>query len=178
METTTTILLDRWKAYRGIQSDNGASVALHIERATVSGWRHGKSHANTESAAKMAEDLKLDVLAVLASIEADRARSPEAQRIWARFGKPAFMALLVGLALPGPPPPLPAKLAELPVITAHYAKSPRGRRRPIGSVNPKRVFGGWNEAESKRHLSGAARPRCRPRSATPAPGQRWSAGTS
>lgn len=154
METTTTILLDRWKAYRGLQSDNAAAVALHIERATVSGWRHGKSHANTESAAKMAEDLKLDVLAVLASIEADRARSPESRRIWARFGKPAFMALLVGMALPGPPPPLDRD------VSGHYAKwrkrvpksqrSGPGRKRRRRQPLKKRFSCGWSAEGSER----------------------------
>lgn len=101
MQNTTLALLDRYKASCGFRSDNEAAIALGIERATVSGWRHGKSHAAPESAAKMAQTLSIDVLAVLASIEADRARTPEARRIWARFGKGAFMALLLGFPMAG-----------------------------------------------------------------------------
>lgn len=150
MTTTTLLLLDRWKAHKGIESDCAAAAALKITRATVSGWRHGKSHMSVISAEKMASDLKLDVLAVLCAMEADRAHAEGTRKIWARFGRAAFMALMVGLSAqvqavaPRPEPGYD--------VTPHYAKwrkrvpksqrSPKRRPRPRRAVPKRRVVVG------------------------------------
>lgn len=127
MQTTTVLLLDRWKARYSVTSDNQAAIRLGVTRATVSSWRHWKSHAEAPVAARMASDLRVEVLPVLAAIEADRARTDDARRIWARYGKGAFMALLVGVALAEPPAPALAQAPELAHVTPHYAKRRRGR---------------------------------------------------
>lgn len=134
MKSTTNVLLDRWKAAQGIQSDNQAAIRLGITRATVSSWRHEKSHAEAVIAAKMVKALEVDLLAVLASIEADRARNEETRRVWARFGKGAFMALLVGFSLAGPTRAavLPSQQSA-PLGTDHPIMRSRRRRprRPV-----------------------------------------------
>lgn len=97
--TTTTRLLDRWKAARGITSDNAAAQALGISRQAVSRYRKGAAQADVEIAARMAEDLGLDTLGTLAAIQADRETRPGAAAVWRRYGKGAFMALALGLSV-------------------------------------------------------------------------------
>lgn len=97
-ETTTSKLLDAWKTKRNIESDAAAALALGAAKNTVSQWRNGLRHANAAMAARMAKDIGLDELRVLAAIEADRTKGDD-QRIWARHGKSAFMALLVGFTV-------------------------------------------------------------------------------
>lgn len=150
MTTTTLLLLDRWKAYKGLESDCAAAGALKITRATVSGWRHGKSHMSVVSAEKIAVDLKLDVCSTLCALEADRAHSETTRKVWARYGKAAFMALLMGLSFQVAavaPPPKPGL-----DVSPHYAKwrkrvpksqrSPKRRPRPRRAAPKKRVVVG------------------------------------
>lgn len=99
METTTTALLDRWKQAKGLGSDYAAAKALGVSQGTLSNWRHGRSHADVELAAKMAEALGLDTLGTLAAIQADRETRPGAAAVWRRYGKGAFMALALGMSV-------------------------------------------------------------------------------
>lgn len=99
METTTTALLDRWKRAQGLGSDYAAAKALGVSQGTLSNWRHGRSHADVELAAKMAEALGLDTLGTLAAIQADRETRPGAAAVWRRYGKGAFMALALGVSV-------------------------------------------------------------------------------
>lgn len=129
METTTVLLLDRFKALKGFGSDNQVAVDLGLSRATVSGWRHGKSHAEPVTVEKLAVFLGLDVLSVLAAVEADRAKNEQTRRLWSRYGKGAFMALAMGLSTLGTVAianPNPGNLGE--DGTSHYAKSRRYRK--------------------------------------------------
>lgn len=97
--STTVRLLDAWKAKKQLPSDNQAALALGLTRATVSGWRHGKSHASAAPAAQMANDLGLNELAVLAAIEADRTFNGDDRRVWQKHGRAAFMSLFLGLTV-------------------------------------------------------------------------------
>ena len=128
--TTTIKLLDAWKSHRLIVSDNAASIALGVKRQTISSWRHGKAHASPAFASKMATELKLDELSVLAAIEADRAYDGDDRRVWQRHGRAAFMALLLGVSL-GLLPSQPGHASQRPVsplepvpehVMPHYAK--------------------------------------------------------
>lgn len=92
-------LLDAWKAKMGAASDNAAAIKLGVQRQAISRWRAGLSHASPTYAARMAQDLGMDELRVLASIEADRAYNGEDKRVWQKHGRSAFMALLVGLSV-------------------------------------------------------------------------------
>ncbi|MBD9377924.1 hypothetical protein [Pseudoxanthomonas sp. PXM04] len=99
MESTTVRLLDAWKAKHAIESDYAAAKELGVTHGTPSNWRAGRSHAKAALAARMARDLGLEELAVLAAIEADRAHEGEDRRVWQRHGRAAFMALLLGLSV-------------------------------------------------------------------------------
>ena len=128
-KTTTQALLARWKAAKGYDTDAAAGRALKVTRAAVNNWQMGVSHANPASAARMALDLNLDALAILAAIEADRARDPESRRVWARYGKGIFMALALTLASTAPVPKT-AQAAQMGDVSPHYAKRRRNLREP------------------------------------------------
>jgi len=93
MENTTVRLLDAWKAARKIPNDSQAAETLGVSRAAVSRWRSAGAHADAPFAEKMAKDLGLEVLPVLAAIEADRATREDARKTWARYGRGAFIAV-------------------------------------------------------------------------------------
>jgi len=97
---TTVRLLDQWKTKTSTESDYKAAKTLGITQSTISGWRHGRSHAKPALAARMARDLGLDEMAVLAAIEADRAHDGDDRRTWQKHGRAAFIALTMGVCLP------------------------------------------------------------------------------
>lgn len=113
-ETTTTKLLDAWKVRKSITSDNAAGLELGAKRQTISTWRTLKGHASPAFAARMAKDLGLDELAVLAAIEADRAQGDD-RRVWQRHGRAAFMALILGGSMSLLSPGLQARQLAFPV---------------------------------------------------------------
>lgn len=92
LDTTTLAVLAAYKERTGITSDYAAAKRLGVTPSTIANWRNGRSHAQADLAAKMAEASGLDVLGVLASIEADRATSEAVRRVWRQFGKAAFLA--------------------------------------------------------------------------------------
>lgn len=96
LDTATLSVLAAYKTACGITSDYEAAKRLGVSPATLSNWRNGRSHAQADLAAKMAEASGMDVLGVLAAIEADRAQNEAVRRVWRRFGKAAFLALWVG----------------------------------------------------------------------------------
>ena len=101
MQSSTTVaLLDAWKRKRGLASDNAAAEALGVSRQAISRYRHMKAHADVEIAAKMAEELDMEVIEVLAAIQADREPREPAAAIWRRYGRPAFIALVAGFLVP------------------------------------------------------------------------------
>jgi DNA-binding XRE family transcriptional regulator len=110
VDTTTLAVLAAYKERCGIASDYAAAKALGVTHATISNWRNGKSHAQADLAAKMAEACGLDVLGVLAAIEADRAQNEAVRKVWRRFGRAAFLALWVASVV------LPASALSTPGV--------------------------------------------------------------
>jgi hypothetical protein len=98
-DTTTTRLLDAWKAKKGLDTDYKAAKAMRVTSATIANWRHARSHARPALAALMARDLDMNELHVLAAIEADRAHDGDDRRVWQKHGRGAFIALLMGASL-------------------------------------------------------------------------------
>lgn len=128
--TATKELLARWKAAKGHSSDSAAARALKVRPSAVANWQAETSHANPVAASRMAEDLGLDPLAVLACIEADRAHEGETRKVWARFGKGAFLAIMAFQVL-APTPALSKTLNSRADVTPHYAK-----RRKLTKYGP------------------------------------------
>lgn len=117
MESTTVRLLDAWKQKHAIDSDYAAAKELGVTHGTPSNWRKGRSHAKAALAVRMARDLGMEELPVLAAIEADRAHDGDDRRVWQKHGRSAFMALLVGLSVglsPGAQSGVRAQQGSLP----------------------------------------------------------------
>jgi hypothetical protein len=98
MATTTITLLDAWKRAKGITSDNQAAIALGVGRAAVSSWRGAIKQASPPLAARMARELGLDELKILAAIEGERAIDAETRRTWTRLAGKALAIALITLA--------------------------------------------------------------------------------
>lgn len=138
-DSTTVRLLDAWKQKKGIDTDYKAAKELGVTSGTPANWRHQRSHAKPALAVRMARDLGMEELPVLAAIEADRAHNGDDRRVWQKHGRSAFMALLLGLSVGLPPGAARAELSrmgQLPVpnqtlipdVHPHYAKWRRRRR--------------------------------------------------
>ena len=135
-DLTTVRLLNRWKVSKHIESDYRAAATLKISPSTISGWRKGRSHAAPSLAARMAEESSLDVLSVLAAIEADRAHQGNDRRVWQKFGREAFTALMtVGLLVTA----LPMQAGTI------YPKTLEVDR--LCELRPRRGPGSWRRPE-------------------------------
>lgn len=140
-ETTTVRLLNAWKAKKGIDTDYRAAKDLGTSHGTPGNWRHGRSHAAPALAARMAKDLDMDVIQVLAAIEADRAHNADDRRVWQRYGRGAFVALVLATstvsplrAAQAPGPLLPQEGSQTIHVSDHYAKWNMGSHgTPTGS---------------------------------------------
>ena len=122
-ETVTVRLLNAWKEKKGIDSDYRAAKELKVTGGTPSNWRHGRSHAKPALAARMAKDLGMDELQVLAAIEADRAHDGEDRRIWQKHGRALFVAMV--LATTSPVLASPAQASPL---------HPQAQNRPLCEI--------------------------------------------
>ena len=119
--TATLDLLDSYKRARKITSDNACAVDLGITRATVSRWRNQLGHPEADSVSLMCERMGEPLARWLPLIEAERARSPEAKKVWLRL---AQMAAAVTLAVGLYPAHAEAPSASHnPVHTVYYVKS-------------------------------------------------------
>jgi transcriptional regulator with XRE-family HTH domain len=87
--SATINLLDKYKKACSITADNACAVSLHVTRATVSGWRLGKSHPDAESVEKMCNAMQEPLRQWLPLIEAERARTPAARKVWLRLAQAA-----------------------------------------------------------------------------------------
>lgn len=87
------------KAALGITSDYALAKALHITPSTVSGYRAGRSRIDDDVALTISEILKLNPLVVIASANAERAKTPEQRARWSgvmeKFSA-SFNSLLLG----------------------------------------------------------------------------------
>lgn len=137
METTTLALLDHWKKHHGIVSDYAAARRLNVTAQALSNWRRGRSHADVEIAARMAEELGLEVIEVLAAIQADRETRAPAAAIWRRYGRPAFIALVASVIVPiSQPGEARGKLENAQFCTVGNATDESIMRSHSGSIRP------------------------------------------
>lgn len=74
--------LDAVKQRLGITSDYALAKQLGITQSTISGYRAGRSRIDDDVALSIAEILKLNPLAVIATANAERAKTPEQRARW------------------------------------------------------------------------------------------------
>ena len=96
--SATINLLDKYKKVCSLASDNAAAERLHVGRAAVSKWRNGNGHPDAGSVERMCQATGENLAHWLPLIEAERARTPEARKVWLRLAQAAaVIALTVGL---------------------------------------------------------------------------------
>lgn len=85
--------LDAAKKRLGVTSDYALSKALNITTQAVSNYRTGRSKMDDDVALSIAEILEVNPLAVIASANAERAKTPEARARWISVFE-GFLSLL------------------------------------------------------------------------------------
>lgn len=95
--SATLELFDRFKAARGLTSDNAAALALGVSRQTVNNWRKRASQSEPRLIEKMCNALDLEPGPWLIRMLEERSPNAEDRRVWRRMAK--RMALLVNLWL-------------------------------------------------------------------------------
>jgi transcriptional regulator with XRE-family HTH domain len=95
----TIELLDKYKKACSLASDNACAASLGVSRQAISKWRHGENHPDADSIEAMCSATGESVARWLPLIEADRARSPAARKVWLRLAQmAAAVTLAVGLS--------------------------------------------------------------------------------
>lgn len=95
----TNNLLDKYCKACSITQDKDLAVKLRVTKSAVSNWRTGRAHPDAESVSRMCEATGEHVAHWLPLIEAERARTPEAKKVWLRLAQmAAAIALVVGIA--------------------------------------------------------------------------------
>lgn len=119
--TATVQLLDKYKAARGIATDMAAAESLRVGKAAVSKWRNGGGHPDADSVEAMCVAIGEPVAHWLHLIEAERARTPAARRVWLRLAQ-AAAAIAIAVGLTGTPLSVQAAgtLSHSPVHPVYY----------------------------------------------------------
>ena len=87
----TIKLLDKFREVCLLPSDNACAVRLGVTRSTVSLWRLQKGHPDADSVERMCSATNEPLAKWLPLIEAERARSPAARKVWLRLAQAAAM---------------------------------------------------------------------------------------
>jgi transcriptional regulator with XRE-family HTH domain len=93
-------LIDLYSQKLSLSTNQAVADRLNIQRPTVSMWRSGKSHPDAVSIEKMCTAIGEPLRQWLPLIEAERAHSPAAKRVWLRLAQAAaavVMTLSFGL---------------------------------------------------------------------------------
>lgn len=93
--TASTALVDKYKKACSLASDNACAASLGVSRSAVSLWRNGKGHPEADSIERMCIATGESVAHWLHLIEAERARTPAARKVWLRLAQAAASLLLV-----------------------------------------------------------------------------------
>lgn len=80
--STSTELLDTLKGLPGIKSDYAIAKALDVHTQQVSRWRTGTGQMSPDYIAKAAELAGLDPAPLIAKVEAERAQTPAARKLF------------------------------------------------------------------------------------------------
>lgn len=74
--------LDAVKAKRGISSDYALAKALGVGQSAIIGYRASRTTINDDTALAIAQILELNPLVVIATANAERAKTPEQRARW------------------------------------------------------------------------------------------------
>lgn len=79
---TVQKLLDRAKQVSHIPSDYALAKSMELERATISGYRTGRTKPDTYAIYRLAELAHVDKDAAVAQVEAERAKTEAQRKYW------------------------------------------------------------------------------------------------
>lgn len=95
-------LLDDLKMSRGIEADNEAAKLLGLHRARLHDYREGKRTPDTYACTRLAVEMRIDPMTLIAQIEAETAKNEERRRFWRDFFRrvkhPVAMLALIFMA--------------------------------------------------------------------------------
>ncbi|WP_158543215.1 helix-turn-helix domain-containing protein [Dyella psychrodurans] len=94
----TNNLLDKYAEICAVSFDKDIAAKLRVSKQAVSNWRKGHAHPDAESVERMCEATNESVAHWLPLIEADRARTPEARKVWLRLAQAAASIALIIMA--------------------------------------------------------------------------------
>lgn len=92
---TTNEFLDSVKAKHGLTSDYQLSKLMQCTHSVISGYRHGRSKMDEETACKVADLLELEPGYVMACIAAERAKSEKVKKAWQHIANMAVAATVL-----------------------------------------------------------------------------------
>ena len=110
----TKKLLDKFSKTCASATDKAIAERLHVRQSAVSNWRSERAHPDADSIEKMALAIGELPGPWLASIEADRARTPAARLVWLRLAQTFGVSLTLALILS-----LPSHAAHAAQTTGH-----------------------------------------------------------
>jgi transcriptional regulator with XRE-family HTH domain len=117
----TIKLLDKYREVCSLSSDNACAVRLGVTRSAVSLWRLQKGHPDADSVERMCAATNEPLAKWLPLIEAERARSPAARKVWLRLAQ-AAASIAVIYAFSRLDVHSMESLAFAPFAFIHYAK--------------------------------------------------------
>jgi transcriptional regulator with XRE-family HTH domain len=118
----TNKLLDIYAEVCGASLDKDIATKLRVTKQAVSNWRKEHAHPDAESVGRMCDATGQSVAHWLPLIEADRARSPEARKVWLRLAQAAATIALVVFS--GSPNKATACEHKLSIDNEHSQVSP------------------------------------------------------
>lgn len=92
--TPTIKLLDKFFISCSAKNDSDVARALRRSPQAVNGWRKGTAHPDAESVERMCTATGESLAHWLPLIESERARNPEAKRVWLRLAQAAAVVVL------------------------------------------------------------------------------------
>ncbi|MDD2767386.1 MAG: hypothetical protein PHT19_01550 [Methylococcus sp.] len=86
---TTRDYIEAAKASLGIQSDYALAKWLGVSKATASHWKSGRSTVDDYAAVRIAAELKIDPIEVIAVANLEREKDEKRRDFWRTFCPPA-----------------------------------------------------------------------------------------
>jgi predicted transcriptional regulator len=126
---TTNEWLDQAKRKRGLASDYMLAKSLGVQTSVISHYRARRRFLDAMMAAKVAELAGVDPIQVIASAEAERAKSQDVINFWKRLAACVVIAAGTGAAGAVPSPAQAAQASAPAGQVCIMSNRRRGRKR-------------------------------------------------
>lgn len=146
--SATIKLLDKYKQVCSLSSDSACADSLGVTRGAVHLWKKGSSHPDAVSVEKMCNAIKEPLRSWLPLIEAERAHSPAAKKVWLRLAQAAAaVALTIGV--------MPTHAAAVETLRAAALSGPHDFA-PVYIMRNwmRRILDGMKHAFTSAHRNG------------------------